>query len=216
MSDKLHRDIMNLPLHQKNHLQGKTPSMASSLGHRDARHAAAELVCVHFADASGDAERERFEAWVQRPPYEFSVFRYEDAGDSPWPGNYADSHVDIAWFAWKAALQGAEEKQATLKWSGCANPPGMVEPQEDAFPLHEDAPVWIGDMTDRCRSEWRGLSLRAVRMREGWWWATYASNGDTIADCSAGQRLASHPPAARAAAESAAREYMRQRGEDDV
>ena len=142
MSDKLHRDIMNLPLNQKNHLQGKTPSMAYSLGHRDARHAAAELVCDHFADASGDAERERFEAWAREQDGEVMLGRYpDDPRVGSMAGRYSSEAVGLAWSAWQAARHGAGEKQAIPKRDNCDNPLDMVEPEEAALPLNEDAPV---------------------------------------------------------------------------
>lgn len=57
-----------------------------------------------------EQERKRFEAWISSSPYELSVDRYEnDPIRHVWPGSYKRLDVDLAWFAWQAALEKTDE-----------------------------------------------------------------------------------------------------------
>lgn len=45
--------------------------------------------------------REQFESWIEKPPYERDTLRHGDA--TPWPGQYIDIDVQLAWESWQAA-----------------------------------------------------------------------------------------------------------------
>lgn len=46
-------------------------------------------------------ERERFEAWINAPPYRLSVARYHEDDGHPWAGRYIGPSVQLAWEAWQ-------------------------------------------------------------------------------------------------------------------
>ncbi len=48
-----------------------------------------------------EAQRQAFEDWISKSPYEKSVQRWpDDPTKYGWPGNYADIGVQLAWEAW--------------------------------------------------------------------------------------------------------------------
>lgn len=53
---------------------------------------------------AAEAERQRFEAWVSAPPFEYDAERYDLRYS--WPDNYVEVAVQLAWEAWKE--RGAE------------------------------------------------------------------------------------------------------------
>ena len=85
-----------------------------------------------------------------------------------------------------------------------------VEPwQREAAAL----PVaWSGDLNDDCTAEWAGLVLRAEQMdRKHWWWAVYdAATSEIITDSNASAEIAVNGKFARAAVETAAKEWLAQ------
>lgn len=56
--------------------------------------------------------RAAFEAWISGPPYERDVERFGDG--SAWPGNYRELDVDLAWYAWSAAMAATRERCAKI------------------------------------------------------------------------------------------------------
>ena len=54
-----------------------------------------------------EKERERFEAWISAPPFEYMVNRYT-AYSGPWPSQYRDLKIQLAWEAWQEALREGE------------------------------------------------------------------------------------------------------------
>lgn len=44
-------------------------------------------------------DRQRFEAWVSGPPYEYHIDRFPR--ESSWPGQYRNIAVELAWLAWR-------------------------------------------------------------------------------------------------------------------
>jgi hypothetical protein len=44
-------------------------------------------------------DRDDFEAVFSKPPFEFSMERYDD--DGTWPGNYRKYHVQCVWEGWQ-------------------------------------------------------------------------------------------------------------------
>lgn len=56
-------------------------------------------------------EREKFEAWISAPPYEYDTSRgsrFTEAG--AWPWKYKDYQVELAWCAWQERAGVKEEK----------------------------------------------------------------------------------------------------------
>lgn len=51
--------------------------------------------------------RSTFEAWISASPYERSIDRWPNppSPTTPWPGQYKDLHVQLAWDAWCEALK---------------------------------------------------------------------------------------------------------------
>lgn len=50
--------------------------------------------------------RERFEAWIKAPPFERRCMRWpDDTPETAWPGTYRSYEVELAWQAWKAAVE---------------------------------------------------------------------------------------------------------------
>lgn len=59
--------------------------------------------------ADTEHERQKFESWIVSPPFEYDVDRFStDATKSPWPGNYQDIAVQLAWCAWQEAIDNHE------------------------------------------------------------------------------------------------------------
>jgi hypothetical protein len=69
---------------------------------------------------------------------------------------------------------------------------------------------WTGDLDDDCTAAWAGLTLRAESMKRGhWWWAVLDDrSGETIGSSNESAERFSTGKKARAAAESAAREWL--------
>jgi hypothetical protein len=69
---------------------------------------------------------------------------------------------------------------------------------------------WTGDLDDDCTASWAGLILRAEEMKRGvWWWAVYDDQlGELIVSSDDTERF-SNGNKARAAAEKAAREWLK-------
>lgn len=76
--------------------------------------------------------------------------------------------------------------------------------------------VWKGDLQDDCTAEWSGLILRAEWMhRNIWWWAVRdTATGEEVCSSNSkafGDVKFTSGPAARNAAETAARDYLDRR-----
>lgn len=57
-----------------------------------------------------EQERKRFEAWISKPPFEKVISRFpNDERVTAWPGQYRDINVDLAWNAWREAVNGNED-----------------------------------------------------------------------------------------------------------
>lgn len=54
-------------------------------------------------------QRTKFEAWVACWPYERDVSRWPMGGTTPWPGQYKDYAVQLAWESWQAAIARSRE-----------------------------------------------------------------------------------------------------------
>jgi hypothetical protein len=52
-------------------------------------------------------QREAFEAWITQPPIEASILRYGDDAARMWRGQYKQYSVQLAWDAWRAAIEHA-------------------------------------------------------------------------------------------------------------
>jgi len=59
-------------------------------------------------------EREAFEAWIKRPPFEHMCDMKSDA--SAWPGKYKRYETELAWEAWqaRAALSSSTSEQERI------------------------------------------------------------------------------------------------------
>lgn len=126
-------------------------------------------------------------------------------------------------------LDGVECEQAvgdTIRVAITLNPGNgcvtSVRKKPDPEPAEEggDGPVWEQDEPGRLYSEWRGFILQVEREPDGWWWGVCRVADDFPADPVSvepdGADRAKTDSEARAAAESAAREYLRQKGKGDV
>ena len=70
--------------------------------------------------------------------------------------------------------------------------------------------IWVGNMLDDCKAEWRGLFLHAEQMdRNYWWWRVSGPGGEEI-DSSNNHhdRKYKNGKQARKAAEEIANEYF--------
>jgi hypothetical protein len=59
------------------------------------------------ADSAGPLDRNvraQFEAWIKAPPFERRCMRWPTDDTSAWPGSYRNYEVELAWCAWKAAV----------------------------------------------------------------------------------------------------------------
>lgn len=55
--------------------------------------------------------RDEFERWISAPPIEADVARYPESG--PWPGQYCDYKVQLAWEAWTTGTLNERKACAT-------------------------------------------------------------------------------------------------------
>lgn len=53
--------------------------------------------------------RKAFEEWIAGVPRERNIQRFPESGN-PWPGEYKDVLTQLAWKAWKAAVEWKESK----------------------------------------------------------------------------------------------------------
>jgi hypothetical protein len=69
---------------------------------------------------------------------------------------------------------------------------------------------WTGDLSDDCTAVWAGLVLRAEMMKRGsWWWAVYDDRTkEVLRSSNTSETRVSNGKKARAAAESAARDWL--------
>lgn len=103
-------------------------------------------------------DREAFEAWISGPPYEHEVGLFGDA--AAWPGNYRDIDVDLAWQAWKAAIEAIRahlaQQQGEPAWHDAPNAPGVWVVGGRCLHINElDLPIyarsncrWYGPIPD--------------------------------------------------------------------
>jgi hypothetical protein len=71
-------------------------------------------------------------------------------------------------------------------------------------------PRWWGDLNDDCTAFWAGFTLRAEwTQRDLWWWCVYDSkSGAELISSNHSSESFTSGPAARGAAESAARRFL--------
>ena len=58
-------------------------------------------------------DREAFEVFITAPPFEMQIERLD--GRCAWPGSYTHHDVDLAWQAWKAAMETKDDEISALK-----------------------------------------------------------------------------------------------------
>ena len=80
-----------------------------------------------------EQDRQEFESWVSRSPYEYSIDRYPDS--AAFPGTYKSIRVDLAWHAWQEAQAKMQARVAELE-AICENVPEGCTPA-DARVLRE-------------------------------------------------------------------------------
>jgi hypothetical protein len=75
----------------------------------------------------------------------------------------------------------------------------------------ESTIAWTGNQNDDCKALWAGLILQAEQMnRKLWWWAvTIERTGEAVADSHGSEEPVRNGKAARIAAETAARNWLR-------
>ena len=106
-----------------------------------------------------EQDRQEFESWVSRSPYEYSIDRYPDS--SAFPGTYKSIRVDLAWHAWQEAQAKMQSRVAELE-AICENVPEGCTPA-DARVLREANHRLIAEVVNlEKRAAIRGELCRAT------------------------------------------------------
>ena len=85
-----------------------------------------------------EQDRQEFESWVSRSPYEYSIDRYPDS--AAFPGTYKSIRVDLAWHAWQEAQAKMQSRVAELEAKNAARvAPEIIRPVYPVMPDGEDA-----------------------------------------------------------------------------
>lgn len=106
-----------------------------------------------------EQDRQEFESWVSRSPYEYSIDRYPDS--AAFPGTYKSIRVDLAWHAWQEAQAKMQSRVAELE-AICENVPEGCTPA-DARVLREANHRLIAEVVNlEKRAAIRGELCRAT------------------------------------------------------
>jgi hypothetical protein len=104
--DKLNMAIMNIPCKKTlSHFATVSEAQAYKLGHRDARHAAVEILLEHFKDDAEPSvaadERALFETWASGGSH-VTLSHVFSFTPHPNQSRYLDGTTELCWRAWRA------------------------------------------------------------------------------------------------------------------
>lgn len=103
-------------------------------------------------------ERDEFEAVFSKPPFEFSMERYDDYG--AWPCNYRKYHVQCAWEGWQAArAKHTGWREHSKNFAKGETPPQTIESLQAAWDRDQE-------LIDDMRMEISRLKEKVNQLRQ--------------------------------------------------